>query len=78
MPTTLTRSLLVVLIPGLVAVTPWLVVIVQQDPDAPTLLARFPPLGYALLFAIVAVTGSAIEELANLQDRCRRRTADFR
>jgi hypothetical protein len=62
MPTTLTRSLLVVLIPGLVAVAPWLLALEQGVPAA-LALKDFPILGQALLFAATAVAGSIFEGL---------------
>jgi hypothetical protein len=66
MPTTLTRSLLAVLIPGLVACASWLLVLFQRVPDALPLVERWPPpLAYGALFAIVAVVGSVIEGLAS-------------
>lgn len=62
MPTTLTRSLLTVLIPGLVAVAPWLVWFVQYTSatfgaDESAVLAN------ALIFALVVVAGSTCEGL---------------
>jgi hypothetical protein len=62
MPTTLTRSLLTVIIPGLVAVAPWLVLLVQYTSatlgaDENVVLAN------ALIFAFVVVAGSTCEGL---------------
>jgi hypothetical protein len=61
-PTTLSRSLLVALIPGLIAVAPWLLALVQYT-DATLGLDDHPVLGHALLFACVAVVGSIFEDL---------------
>lgn len=62
MPTTLTRSLMTVLVPGLVAVAPWLVWFVQHTSatfgaDESAVLAN------ALIFALVVVAGSICEGL---------------
>jgi hypothetical protein len=63
MPTTLTRSLLVVLIPGLIASAPWLLFLIQFAPDTLKLVEHWQPLAYAALFALIAVVGSLIEGL---------------
>jgi hypothetical protein len=80
MPTTLTRSLLVILIPGLIASAPWLIVLFQHLPDALQLLNEHESVGNAALFAIAAVTGSVIEGLASYLevwwDRVRERDYD--
>ena len=62
MPTTLTRSLLVVLIPGSIAVAPWLLALVQHT-SATLGLDQYRPLSYVLLFACAAVAGSVFEGL---------------
>ncbi|MBP6571546.1 MAG: hypothetical protein KA226_09025 [Gemmatimonadales bacterium] len=62
MPTTLSRSLLAVLIPGFVAIAPWLLALVQHT-DATLGLATYPSLGNVLLFAAAAVVGSVFEGL---------------
>ena len=62
MPTTLTRSLLTVLIPGLVAVAPWLVWLVQYT-SATFGADENPVLANALIFALVVVAGSTCEGL---------------
>jgi hypothetical protein len=64
MPTTLTRSLLVVLIPGLVAIAPWLLALVQYT-SATLGLDKYESLGYALIFSAAAVAGSILEGLAS-------------
>lgn len=66
MPLTLTRSLLVVLVPGIVAATPWLVWIVKEWENAAKLYQEFPNLVTALLFAIVVVLGSIFEGISSL------------
>lgn len=57
---TLTRSLLTILIPGLVAVSPWLLALVQNT-SATLGFDKYPSLANALLFALVAVIGSVVE-----------------
>ena len=64
MPTTLTRSLLVVLIPGVIAIAPWILVLLQYT-SATFGLDRYRGVAYALLFACAAVTGSMFEGLAS-------------
>ena len=62
MPTTLSRSLLTIIIPGLVAVAPWLVFLVQHT--TATLGAdENAVLSNALIFALVVVVGSTCEGL---------------
>lgn len=64
MPLTLTRSLLVVLVPGIVAASPWLLWIVKEWVNAAAVYQAFPNLITALLFAIVVVLGSVFEGLS--------------
>src|SRR3979490_266949 len=64
MPTTLTRSLLVVLIPGIVAIAPWLLALVQYT-TATLGFATNAPVGSALVFSAAAVAGSVLEGLAS-------------
>lgn len=65
MPTTLSRSLLVVLIPGIVAVAPWLLALVQHT-EATLGLNSFPSLGNVLVFAAAAVVGSVFEGMGTV------------
>ncbi len=62
MPMTLTRSLLTVLIPGLVAIVPWLLMLVLHT-DATLGFSQYNTLANAIVFASAAVTGMAIEGL---------------
>lgn len=62
MPTTLTRSLLTVLVPGLVAVAPWLVWLVQHT-SATFGAEESAVLANALIFALVVVVGASFEGL---------------
>lgn len=66
MPLTLTRSLLVVLVPGIVAVSPWLIWVVKEWGNAANVYQAFPNLITAFLFAIVVVLGSIFEGLGTL------------
>jgi hypothetical protein len=63
MPATLTRSLLAVLVPGLVAVAPWLLTLLQHT-RATLGLDQYPVVAYALLFACVTVVGTIFEGIA--------------
>lgn len=65
MPTDLSRSLLTVLIPGLVALAPWVLALVQHTP-ATFGFQSYPTLAHALLFAGVVVTGSIFQGLASI------------
>lgn len=60
MPLTLTRSLLTVLIPGLIAIAPWLLMLVQHT-DATLGFGEYTTLANALVFASAAVAGSFFE-----------------
>jgi hypothetical protein len=65
MPMTLTRSLLAVLIPGIVAMSAWLILL-ATIPIAGNLYKEFPVLGNALLFAIITIAGSVCEGMGTL------------
>lgn len=62
MPTTLSRSLLTVIIPGLVATAPWLVFLVQHT-EATFGAEKSSVLSNAFIFALVVVVGSTCEGL---------------
>jgi hypothetical protein len=62
MTMTLTRSLLTILIPGIVAASPWLLALVQNT-EATLGFDKYPSLANALLFAVVAVAGAFCEGL---------------
>ena len=65
MPMTLTRSLLTILIPGLVAIAPWLLAAALYSP-VKFGLPGHPTLGNAFIFAIVAVIGTPCEGLGTV------------
>lgn len=60
MPMTLTRSLLTVLIPGLIAIAPWLLMLVQHT-QATLGYEEYSVLANALVFASAAVAGLFFE-----------------
>lgn len=67
MPMTLTRSLLTILIPGLIAIAPWLLILVQHT-SATLGFGEFTTLANALVFASAAVAGTFFEaQGANLE-----------
>jgi hypothetical protein len=66
MPLTLTRSLLVVLVPGIVGVAPWLLFAVRSWPDLKTTYAQYTVPANAILFAVVVLLGSVFEGLATI------------
>ena len=60
MPMTLTRSLLTILIPGLIAISPWVLALLQNT-SATLGLDKYPTVANALIFAAAAVAGSLFE-----------------
>jgi hypothetical protein len=67
MPYTLTRSLLTILVPGLVATAPWLVWLVQHT-DATLGADKNATLANAFIFALVVVAGSICEGLGTYME----------
>lgn len=65
LPTTLPRSVLTILIPGVVAVAPWLLLLVQYTP-ATLGIDKHPTIAHTLLFAFVVVVGSMCEGLGTI------------
>ncbi len=65
LPLTLSRSLLTILVPGVVAIAPWALAVVQQT-DASLGYGGYPVLGNALFFAAVVVAGSICEGLGTM------------
>lgn len=59
-PTTISRSVLTVLVPGLVAIAPWLLALVQHT-QATFGFDKYPTLAHLMLFASIVVTGSVFE-----------------
>lgn len=67
MPITLTRSLLTILIPGLIAIAPWLLALVQNT-KATLGFGEFSTLGTAFVFASAAVVGSLFENCGTFME----------
>ena len=59
-PTSLTRSTVTVAVPGIVALSPWVLALVQHT-DATLGLKEHPTLGHAFFFAAVVVVGTICE-----------------
>jgi hypothetical protein len=64
LPTTITRSVQTVLVPGLIADAPLLLAIVQHT-SATFGFDKYPTLAHVMLFACVVVTGSIFEGLGS-------------
>lgn len=64
-PTTVTRSVLTILVPGLIAVAPWLLALVQHT-QATFGFDSYPTLAHLMLFASVVVAGSIFEGIGSL------------
>jgi hypothetical protein len=65
LPLTLSRSLLVVLVPGIVACAPWLLLCAEYAPGISNLYLSYQVLGNALLFALIVIVGSVFEGLGS-------------
>jgi hypothetical protein len=63
-PTTISRSVLTVLVPGLVAIAPWLLALVQHT-QATFGFDKYPTLAHLMLFASIVVTGSVFEGIGS-------------
>jgi hypothetical protein len=63
MPLTLTRSLLVILIPGLIALAPWLLWLIADFKNPERYYKDAPELVWVALFVSAAVVGSFLESL---------------
>lgn len=68
-PTTVTRSVLTILVPGLIAVAPWLLALVQHT-QATFGFDSYPTLAHLMLFASVIVAGSIFEGVGSLFEVC--------
>jgi predicted Co/Zn/Cd cation transporter (cation efflux family) len=65
MPWTLTRSILAVLVPGLVATAPWLLLLASGRPGVSQLYKDYQVLANAVLFATIVAVGSVIEGIGS-------------
>lgn len=63
MPLDLTRSLLVVLIPGAVALAPWLLCFVSGSPTALTYIEKYQNYALGVAFAITVIVGLTFETI---------------
>jgi hypothetical protein len=63
MPLNLTRSLLVVLIPGGIALFPWVLWLLDSNERVATFYKAYPELSWAVLFAAAAVAGTLFESI---------------
>ena len=68
MPLNLTRSILVIIIPGGVAVAPWLILVVWTWPSVGELYGTYPLLVNVALFGAVVILGSVLEAFGALQE----------
>jgi hypothetical protein len=59
--TTLTRSLLVIILPGLFAAAPWLFILMSRVQASSVFYDKYPILGNACLFAFVVILGCVFE-----------------
>jgi hypothetical protein len=83
MPLTVTRSLLVILIPGLVALAPWLLWLIEDFEKPETYYKDYPQLVWAGLFAVSVIAGSVLEGINSWievmwDDRKQRRGRDVK
>jgi hypothetical protein len=80
-PLNLTRSLLVVLVPGGIALFPWLLLIIFLNPEVGKFYREYPQLAWGMLFAAVVVVGSFFEGvnsyIENKWDEDEDRESDF-
>lgn len=65
MPWTLTRSILAVLIPGLVATAPWFLLLASGRREVAELYGEYQVLANAVVFAAIVVAGSVIEGIGS-------------
>lgn len=65
MPTTLTRSFLVVFVPGIVALAPWMLLFVREVDEAAALYKAYTLPVQLVAFASVVVVGSTIENVSS-------------
>jgi hypothetical protein len=61
MPLTITRSILVVFVPGIVAAAPWFLWIVQHFQSVSELYSKFPSAIAAVAFSAIVMFGTVVE-----------------
>jgi hypothetical protein len=65
MPLDLTRSLLVVLIPGAIALSPWLLCLVHGSPTALIYIDKYQNYALGVIFAVVVIGGLTCETVGS-------------
>jgi hypothetical protein len=68
MPLNLTRSILAIIIPGGVAVAPWLVLVHRAWPSLSSLYSEFPLLVNGVIFGVVVVLGTIFESFGSAKE----------
>ena len=68
MPVNLTRSILAIIIPGGVAVAPWLVLVHRAWPSFSNLYGEFPLLVNGVIFGVVVVLGTIFETFGSSKE----------
>ena len=69
MPLNLTRSILVILVPGVIALSPWLLLLVDKYEHIWELYVKLPLPFNAVVFAIIVVFGSTVEGLMSYLEK---------
>lgn len=69
MPMTLTRSLLTVILPGMVALAPWLLVAMMANADLRFLYTKYPVPFHVSAFGVAVLVGSIFEEIGCYLER---------
>lgn len=68
MPITLTRSLLVILIPGGLAVMPWFFYFLSDFDDFGNVYEKYKTLINVITFGVIVVTGTLLESIVSYQE----------
>jgi hypothetical protein len=68
MPLNLTRSILSIIIPGGVAVAPWLVLVHSGWPNFSSLYSEFPLLFNGVIFGVVVILGTVFESFGSAKE----------
>src|SRR6476659_11462536 len=64
----LTRSLLVVFVPGVVGGAPWVLFLLHAIPEVASLYGSYPVFFQAVVFSLVIVAGTIFEGLGSRQE----------
>lgn len=68
MPLNLTRSILAILVPGGIAVAPWLILVFQTWPFLAEQYKAYPFLAHGLLFGIIVIIGTVLESIGSTME----------